>query len=198
MKNLTQAAGGGVPMPKHICPWWVGYFLMNPLRRFAHNPRKTLGAYVSPGMTVLELGPGRGFFTIDLARLVGPTGRIIAVDIQPRMLKAVERRASKEGLLERVELRLGGNDASWAEGLTGKVDFALAFFVMHEVPDVPGYCRLIKNALVGGGRLFVAEPKMHVSACDYAGTVEAARQAGFEIVGHPKVRRGRATVFRKN
>jgi ubiquinone/menaquinone biosynthesis C-methylase UbiE len=185
-------------MAKHICAWWAGYFLMNPLRRFAHNPKKLLDPYVKDGMTVLELGPGRGFFTLDLARLVGPNGKVIAIDIQPRMLEAIKRRASKARLLDRIDLRLGGNDASWANDLTGKVDFALAFFVMHEVPDVRGSLELIKAALIRGGRLLIAEPKMHVSACDYADTMDAARKVGFEIVSHPKVRRGRATVFGRN
>jgi ubiquinone/menaquinone biosynthesis C-methylase UbiE len=184
-------------MAKHICPWWIGYFLMNPLRRFAHNPLKILSPYVNPGMTVLELGPGMGFFTIDLARLVGPNGKVIAVDIQPRMLKAIEKRASKAGLLDRIEMRLGGDDTSWANSLTGRVDFALAFFMLHEVPDVQGILGFVRSTLKTGGQLLIAEPKMHVSACDYADTVAAARKAGFEIIDHPRVRRSRSVLLRK-
>ena len=182
-------------MAKHICPWWVGYFLMNPLRRFAHNPQKVLVPYVKAGMTVLELGPGMGFFTIDLARLAGPHGKVITVDVQSRMLKAIERRASKAGLLDRIETRLGGDDDSWAHGLTGKVDFALAFFMLHEVPDVPRFLGLIRSTLHSGGKLLIAEPKMHVSACDYADTVAAAQKAGFEIIDHPRIRRSRAVLL---
>jgi ubiquinone/menaquinone biosynthesis C-methylase UbiE len=182
-------------MAKHVCRWWVGYFLMNPLRRFAHNPRKILGPYVSPGMTVLELGPGMGFFTLDLARLVGENGKVIAMDIQPRMLKSIERRASKTGLTRRIETRLGGTDASWASGLAGKVDFVFAFFMLHEVPSVLEFLRLVRGTLKTGGRLLIAEPKAHVSARDYAETIAAAQQAGFEIIGYPTVRRGRAALL---
>jgi ubiquinone/menaquinone biosynthesis C-methylase UbiE len=182
-------------MAKHLCPWWVGYFLMNPLRRFAHNPLKILSPFVKPGMTVLELGPGMGFFTIDLARLAGPHGKVIAVDVQPRMLKAIERRASKAGLLDRIEPRLGSDDDSWARGLTGKVDFALAFFMLHEVPDLPRFLGLIRGTLHGGGRLLITEPKMHVSACDYADTVAAAQKAGFDTIDHPRIRRSRAVLL---
>ncbi len=57
-------------------------------------------------MTVFEPGPGMGFFTIELARRVGPTGRVVAVDIEPRMLAGLRRRAAKAGLLERIDLRL--------------------------------------------------------------------------------------------
>jgi tRNA A58 N-methylase Trm61 len=50
--------------------------LVNPLRRLVHAPLALLRPYVKEGMTVLEPGPGMGFFTLDLARLVGPTGRV--------------------------------------------------------------------------------------------------------------------------
>jgi len=182
-------------MAKHVCPWWVGYFLASPIRRFAHNPRKILAPHVREGMTVLDLGCGMGTFTLDLARFVGPSGRIIAVDIQPRMLKEVEKRATKAGLLDRIEMRLAGDDGAWTEGLSGKVDFALAFFMVHEVPDVPGFLALVRSTLAPGGRLLLAEPKMHVSACAYADTVAAAQKAGFKLIDYPKIRRSRAVIL---
>src|SRR5689334_13654635 len=92
-------------MPLHVCPWWIGYILASPLRRLMNSPRQVLDPYVRDGMTVLEPGPGMGFFTLEIARRVGATGRVIAVDIQPRMLAGLEKRAAKAGLLERVEVR---------------------------------------------------------------------------------------------
>ncbi|HXN47666.1 MAG TPA: methyltransferase domain-containing protein, partial [Bryobacteraceae bacterium] len=73
-------------MPHRVCPWWLGYLLASPIRRLAQNPSGTVAPYVREGMTVLEPGPGMGFFTLDLARLVGSSGRVVAVDIQPKML----------------------------------------------------------------------------------------------------------------
>jgi ubiquinone/menaquinone biosynthesis C-methylase UbiE len=58
-------------------------------------------------MTVLEPGPGMGFFTLELARRVGDAGRVVAVDIQPKMLSVLQRRAAKTGLQNRIETRLG-------------------------------------------------------------------------------------------
>ena len=81
-------------MSQGVCPWWFGYFLTCPLRRLAFDPAKFLAPYVQDGMTVLEPGPGMGFFTQELARLVGPRGRVLAVDIQPRMLQALRPGAS--------------------------------------------------------------------------------------------------------
>lgn len=84
--------------PQRVYPWWLGYLLVSPLRRLSQNPGKVLAPYVREGMTVLEPGRGMGFFTLELARLVGPSGRVVAVDIQPRMLAGLRRRAARAGL----------------------------------------------------------------------------------------------------
>jgi hypothetical protein len=60
-----------------VCPWWVGYLLASPLRRLQYDPAALLAPYVRTGMTVLEPGPGMGFFTLELARRVGPSGRVV-------------------------------------------------------------------------------------------------------------------------
>ncbi len=73
-------------MSHRVCPWWIGYLLASPIRRWLQDPRPIVGPYVSEGMTVLELGPGMGFFTLEIARRVGPQGRVIAVELQPRLL----------------------------------------------------------------------------------------------------------------
>ena len=80
-------------MGHRVCPWWLGYVLASPLRRLLQDPVAIVQPYISPGMTVLEPGPGMGFFTIELARLVGGTGRVIAVDIQPKMLDGLKARS---------------------------------------------------------------------------------------------------------
>jgi len=89
-------------LPQRVCPWWLGYLLVSPVRRLVQDPRKVLAPYVREGMTVLEPGPGMGFFTLELARLVGPSGRVVALDIQPRMLAGLSRRIARAGLLERL------------------------------------------------------------------------------------------------
>ena len=182
---------------KHVCPWWVGYFLMNPMRRFVHNPRKLIAPLVREGMTVLDLGPGMGFFTNDLAELVGPTGRVIAVDVQQKMLDAVRKRAAKAGVLSRVELRFAGDDDSWTHDLAGKVDFALAFYMLHEVPDVVKFLANVRSTLVPRGTLLIAEPKIHVSACDYSETVDAAQKAGLRAIGYPRIARSRSVLLER-
>src|SRR5215813_869087 len=86
-------------MGKHrVCPWRIGYLLASPLRRWMDGSFEAITSYAREGMTVLEPGPGMGYFTLELARRVGPAGRVISPDIQPGMLKRLKRRAAKAGL----------------------------------------------------------------------------------------------------
>ena len=82
-------------MGHRVCPWWLGYFLASPLRRLLQDPVAITKPYVREGMTVLEPGPGMGFFTLEMARQVGASGRVVAVDVQPRMIAGLKRRLAK-------------------------------------------------------------------------------------------------------
>src|SRR5512146_714238 len=130
----------------HVCPWWLGYLLACPLRRLAHNPAAILAPYIRDGMTVLEPGPGMGFFTLELARRVGPAGRVVAVEIQPKMLDVLNRRATAAGLSGRLDVRLARPDSMDIADLAGKVDFALAFAVVHEMPAGHPFFREVSAA----------------------------------------------------
>jgi SAM-dependent methyltransferase len=183
--------------PHHVCPWWLGYLLASPLRRIEYQPAKVLGAHVRPGMTVLEPGPGMGFFTLELARLVGSSGRVVAVDIQPRMLDRLRRRAAKAGVLDRLDARLAAPDSLGIANLAGTVDFTLAFFMVHELPAAAGFFREVAQASKPGARLLFAEPKGHVKAHTFDAELQAARDAGFALVESPSLSRSRAALLEK-
>src|SRR6516162_8337733 len=117
-----------------VCPWWVD-LLAGPFRRLLHDPAAIVTPFVRAGMTVLEPGPGMGFFTLELARLVGPSGRVIATDLQPAMIARLKRRAGKAGLLERIDARAASPHSLNVSDLNGSVDFTLAFAVVHEIAD---------------------------------------------------------------
>jgi len=85
---------------KRVCPFWVGYMLINPLRNLFENPHKLFGDLVHEGMIVLEPGCGMGYFTLPLARMVGTSGRVIAIDIQPKMIAVLAKRALSAGLFD--------------------------------------------------------------------------------------------------
>jgi SAM-dependent methyltransferase len=178
-----------------VCPWWIGYFLVSPLRRLWQDPRKILSPYVKSGATVLEPGPGMGFFTLDLARLVGPTGRVIAVDIQPKMLDALRRRATSAGIEGRIETRLACDSGLGVDDLASQVDFALAFALVHELADMSGFFRDVAKALVPGGRLLIAEPRGHVPEEEMKKTLETAAAAGLRLAERPAVRSSRTALL---
>ena len=116
----------------HVCPWWGGYFIDNPLRRLFHNPEKIVGPYVQPGMTVMDVGCGMGFCSLAMAKIVGNSGLVIAVDLQQKMLDVLRQRAEKAGVADRIQLHKCEQDRLGADA---QADFALAFMTVHEVPD---------------------------------------------------------------
>ena len=119
------------------------------------------------GMTVLEPGCGMGFFTLPLARIVRPKGRVVALEIQPKMLSVLKQRARKAGLLDRIEARSTAPHSLGVEDLAGSVDFVAALYMVHEVPDQRAFLLDIWGALKPGGKLFIIEPKGHVSHEDF-------------------------------
>lgn len=179
-------------MKPHVCPWWFAYSFDNPLRRLLHPPEKLLSAWVRPGMTALDVGCGIGHFTLGMARLVGPGGRVIAADLQERALAVVRRRARRAGLADRIATQRCEADSC---GVEGPVDFALAFWMLHETPAAESFCRQIAGALAPGGRFLVAEPAFHVDAAAFEAELAAAERAGLRVIERPRVRVSRAALF---
>ena len=184
-------------MADRVCPFWVGYFLINPFRKLLENPDKILGPFVKEGMTVLEPGCGMGYFTLPLARMVGPQGRVIAVEIQQKMLSVLDRRARKAGLLDRIEFRQTGDDTLGVEDLLGEVDFATALHVVHEVPDQASFFKEVWQTLKPEGKLLMVEPKGHVSAEQFGQTLSAAKKTGFKQEALSSKIGGRGTLLAK-
>lgn len=184
-------------MSHRVCPWWLGYFLLNPWRRYAQDPAQILGPYVREGMTVLEPGPGMGFFTLDLARMVGASGRVIAVEIQSKMLGKLKHRAAKAGLLERLVLRPASPESMGITGLEGTVDFTLAFAVVHEFPDARRFFAEVAAASRPGASLLLAEPTGHVKTAEFDAELRAASEAGFRLAERPTIRRSQAALLKR-
>ena len=184
-------------MADHVCPWWMGYLLASPIRRWMQNPDTLLGPYIEPGMTILEPGPGMGFFTLPMARLAGSAGRVVAVDIQAKMLDNLRSRATKAGLLSRVDARLAQPHTLGIGDLAGQVDLVAALAVVHEMPSCEDFFREAAAALKPEGTLLLVEPAGHVNAARFAREIELARRAGLHKTQRLAVRRCLGAVLTK-
>jgi ubiquinone/menaquinone biosynthesis C-methylase UbiE len=184
------------PREHHLCPWWVGFLLACPLRRFRENPERMLGPYTGPGMTVVDVGSAMGFFSLPAARLVGEGGRVICVDVQERMLKTLRGRARRRKLDHIIETRVATQESLGLEDLDGRVDLVLAAHVVHESTAPRAFLDQCRRCLHAGGRLLVVEPKGHVSDEEFETTRALAREVGLAEESGDELRSSRVVVLR--
>jgi ubiquinone/menaquinone biosynthesis C-methylase UbiE len=164
-----------------VCPAEYAGWLSTPLRRLITHPGRILRGLVRPGDTAVDLGCGPGFFTLPLAEMVGDQGSVIAVDLQQAMLDKVSTSAERKGLASRIRLH---RCEVGSLGLDSeRADFALAFWMVHEVPDQWRFFRESHELLRSGARLLLVEPRVHVVKAAFAQTVAAAEVAGFRAAG---------------
>ena len=180
---------------EHVCPPWMSWTLINPVRRLSQDPAKTLRPFVKEGTTALDIGCGPGYFTTAMAELVGGNGLVIAADIQEWMLEKARKRLDRAGLSGRVRLHLARADR--LDVPSDRVDFALAFWMVHEVPDKERLFSEILACLVPGGTLLLAEPRLHVNTRAFAGIAGTAIKAGFVSAGPVSIHFSRAVLFHK-
>ncbi len=184
-------------MAEHVCPVWMGWWLASPVRRLFQDPEKILGPFIREGMRVLEPGSAMGFYSLPAARLVGPSGKVISVDLQPGMIKSLKKRATKAGLADRIEARLCDATSLRIDDLKGAVDFAFAIAVVHEVPDAEAFFRQIAQALKPDGKFLFVEPKGHVTAQAFAHSIRLAEKTGFKLQAESLAYGGRVAVMNK-
>lgn len=177
-----------------ICPVERAGSLDSRFRRFFQNPGKILRPYIEEGMTVLDLGCGPGFFSIDIARMVGESGKVIASDLQEGMLRKLERKIRGTDLEKRIILHKTETDKI---GVSELVDFVLAFYIVHEIQNKETVFGEIESILRPNGRFFIVEPPFHVSKKAFEETVGTAQRAGFRLTNRPKVLLSKAAVFQK-
>ena len=178
-----------------VCPWWLCFTFDNPLRKLLHNPKAILSPYVRPGSTVIDIGPGMGYFSIPLARLVGPTGRVIAIDVQAKMLEALARRAARSGIRERIQTHLASPDSL---GNHPKADFVMAFWMVHEVPNQQTFFTEIFGFLKPNGLFLLVEPILHVRKSSFLRTIQTANEVGFIVKDMPKIRLSHSVLLTRN
>jgi ubiquinone/menaquinone biosynthesis C-methylase UbiE len=177
-----------------VCPWWMAWTFDNPLRRWLHDPQQVLGGFVREGMTVADIGCGMGYFSVAMAKMVGPGGKVLAVDVQQMMLDLCRKRAFRAGAADRIRTVLAAPDDI---RIDVPVDFALAFWMVHEVKDIPRFFGQVTHVLKPGGRMLYAEPRVHVSRMRFEEIVGHAERAGFRRQAGPRVGLSRSILLEK-
>jgi ubiquinone/menaquinone biosynthesis C-methylase UbiE len=168
-----------------VCPVELAGSLDNKIRKWIQNPQKILAPYIKEGMKVLDIGCGPGFFSIELAKMVGKNGKVFSFDLQEGMLQKIRNKIHGTELEERIILIKSEEDEI---NTPEKVDFILAFYMVHEVPNKNRLFEALKNVLEEKGQLLIVEPKLfHVTKKDFGLTMQIAEKAGFKVTQGPKL-----------
>ncbi len=185
---LRERYGRGGPMPANQAAR-----LLHPLRRWIHPVREMLEKFrLKRGDTVLELGPGPGYFTVEVARMVGPDGKVVCLDIQPEMIALLRGRLDEEQTANAHPLVGDATSLPLAEG---SVDAAFIVGVLGEIPDRPRAMADLRRVLKPGGALSITE---YLGDPDYqleASVRDLCRASGFEVLDHSRERLGYTICF---
>ncbi len=179
-------------MNTHVCPASHAGFLAISLRRWVQDPEKILDGLIRPGETVADIGCGPGFFTLPMVRMVGEHGTVIAADLQQEMLDRLRARAAENGLKNTIQYHLCEPGRI---GITCKLDFILAFYMVHEVPDPDAFFQETRDLIHPGGRLLYVEPWFHVGKREFEGMIERAGAAGWQARRSPNILFSRSVLL---
>ena len=179
---------------RRVCPVERAGSLDNRIRRWIQNPQKILKPYIQKGMTVLDIGCGPGFFSIDIAQMVGKSGRVIAADLQEGMLQKLRDKIQGTGFEERITVHKSEENKI---GVSEKVDFVLAFYVLHEMPNQKDFFKELESILKPNGQALIVEPPLRVSKRAFEETIRKARDAGFTPADGPKVFLSKTAILKK-
>jgi SAM-dependent methyltransferase len=172
------------------CPVSLSWLVNNPIRRGYMRPvLERVG--IRPGERVLELGPGPGAFSLDAARMLGNSGRLVAVDIQPEMIARLERHAREAGL-ENIEAHAASAYDLPIED--GSIDRAFLVTVLPEIPDRMRALAELRRVLKPGGILSITEEFLDPDYLFASETLRLVESAGF----HSTQRYGSLWVYTLN
>lgn len=177
----------------HLHPIEEASALDSRFRLFFQNPRKILKKHVRPGMTVLDLGCGTGYFTLEIAKLLNNRGKVIAADVQKGMLDILQQKLQNSELYRLIDIyQTKENSLSLSE----KVDFVLAFYSFHEMKYIDSIISDLKRIVKPETKILISEQKLHVSRNAFSEIISKMKNNGFEICERPKIFFSRTVVMR--
>jgi len=130
-------------------------WLERPEREAEEAPSKAIAALnIRPGQVAADIGAGSGYYSVRLARAVGPTGRVYATDIQPEMLTLLKKKVDADKFAN-IELVLGTETDTRLPD--GAIDLAVMVDVYHELSQPQAFLKSVRRALKKNGRLVLIE-----------------------------------------
>jgi ubiquinone/menaquinone biosynthesis C-methylase UbiE len=112
---------------------------------------------IQPGMTVADLGAGTGYFEPWLSRAVGSTGTVLALDVEPDMVRYLNERAVREQLANVRPAQVSTDDPKLP---SGSVDRVLIVDTWHHIADREGYAAKLRTGLKAFGKVFIVDFKL--------------------------------------
>lgn len=177
-----------------VCSYKRSFALDNYLRKLIQSPKKIVGPYLKPEDIVIDLGCGPGFFTTEMALMVGATGNVVAVDLQQEMLDKVAGKVWNTELAKTIKLHQCSQDEL---NLSSELqaDFILAFYMVHETPDALLFLQQVKKHLKPGGKFLIVEPLFHVSKKKFSQIEKDVEACGFKLIERPKRKGGKSLLL---
>ncbi len=164
---------------KFPMPEFLANAIDNPLRRKIQPPDETAVRHgIKPGMTVLEVGPGNGRYTLAAARQVGAAGKLITIDIEPKMIERVEAKIQAEGV-ENIEARVA--DVYALPFGDAAFDLIYMIAVIGEIPDALKAMREFRRVLAPTGTLVFSELLLDPDYPRARMLIRKAEAAGFRL-----------------
>jgi ubiquinone/menaquinone biosynthesis C-methylase UbiE len=145
-------------------------------------------------MTVMDYGCGPGFFTLAMADMVGRSGKVVAADLQQGMLEKLRDKIRGSALADRITLH---RCREGRIGVSDTVDFVLAFYVVHEIPDQGSFFKELAAILSAEGKVLMVEPPLHVSKAAFLESVGIAQKAGLTAKTGPSVMLSKTAILQK-
>lgn len=178
---------------KTVCPLIMAGVLDSKLRRLFHNPRKILKPYIKKEIVALDIGCGPGVFSIEIAKLLEGTGKVISVDMQEGMLEIIRKKITGKSFENNITLhKCTQNNINVSEN----VDFALMFYMVHEVPSKENLFNEVLPLISKNGLLMIVEPKL-VSEKEFNKMIDSIKEKGFEKYDVLKIPFSRGIVLKK-
>ena len=176
-----------------VCPLRAAGLLDSKLRKFFHNPNKILKPYIQKNIIALDIGCGPGVFSMEIAKLLEGTGKVISVDMQEGMLEIIKQKVKGEPFEKNIVLHKCTQESI---NVKENVDFVLMFYMVHEVPNKENLFTEVFPLIKKDGLIMIVEPGL-VPKKEFNGIINYVKEKGFEEYDKLKIPLSKGMVLKK-